>query len=85
MFILILPFLIGAAARASSRRTKRAYLVTIGLIVLAAIAWAAAYAIPSHPIPSHGSELYGLIAFQATSAAAGASLDGLFVRLKRDG
>ena len=57
MFILILPFLIGAAARASCRRAKRAYLVTIGLIVLAAIAWAAAYA-----IPSHGSERYGLIA-----------------------
>ncbi len=53
--------------------------------MLAAIAWAAAYAIPSHPIPSHGSELYGLIAFQATSAAAGASLAGLIVRLKRDG
>lgn len=56
MFILILPFLIGAAVRASCRRAKRAYLVTIGLIALAAIAWAAAYA-----IPSHRSELYGLI------------------------
>lgn len=78
IFIFIAPLLVGAAVRFLCRRTKRIYLVTLALIALAAIGWAAAYA-----IPSHGSELYGIIALFVTSAAAGALLTGLVLRLKR--
>lgn len=77
LFILIVPCLIGAAVRFLCRRTKRAYLPGLVLTALAAAGWTVFRA-----APAHGSELYGILALQATSAAAGALLTGLLIRLK---
>lgn len=79
IFIFAAPFLAGAALRLLCRRAKRAYLLTWVLIALAVIGWAAFYT-----IPSHGSEVYGIIALQLTSMAAGALLAGLAVHLKKN-
>lgn len=78
LFIFAVPLLIGAAVRVLFRRTKRVYLITMALAVLALIGWTARYT-----IFSHGSELYGILALQTTGAAAGALLAGLALRLKR--
>ena len=77
LYIFIVPFLVGAAARFLFRRIKRAYRVTLVSMALAAIGWFIFYA-----VPSNGSELYGIIALQLTSVAAGALLAGLILRLK---
>lgn len=79
VFIFIIPFLAGAAVRFLFRRTKRAYLFTLVFIAFAVIGWIVAYG-----ISTHGSEFYGLIALQTTSAAAGTLLIGLITQLKRN-
>lgn len=78
MLIFVVPFLIGVAVRFLCRRAKRSYLITAGFAVLVVIGWAAFYI-----VPSHGSEMYGIIALMATSAAVGALLAGVIVRSKR--
>ena len=80
MFIFIIPFFIGVVVRILFQRTKRAYLITSVIAVLAVIGWVAFYT-----APSHGSELYGIIALLLTCAAAGALLTGLVVQAKRHG
>ena len=80
MFIFIIPFLVGVVVRFLFQRTKRAYLITSVIAVLAVIGWVAFYT-----VPSHGSEMYGIIALLLTCAAAGALLTGLVVRAKRHG
>ena len=78
MFVFIAPLLIGAADRFACRHTKRSYLITAIFTVLAVIGWVVFYT-----VPSHASELYGIIALLTTSAAIGALLTGLIMRLKR--
>lgn len=78
IFIFVAPFLAGAALRLLCRRAKRGYLITLVSIALAVVGWAAFYT-----IPSHGSEVYGIIALQLTSMAAGVLLAGLTIQLRQ--
>lgn len=78
LFIFVAPFLIGAAARFLFRHEKRAYLITLAFAALAVVGWVVFYT-----VPSYGSEVYGILAFLATSTAAGAFLTGLIMQLSR--
>lgn len=78
LFIFILPLLLGAVARFLLRRAGRGYYITLTAAALAVAGWMA-YRI----LPNHGSELYGILALIATSAAAGALLTALLLRRKR--
>lgn len=78
MFIFVAPFLIGAAVRFACRHTKCANLITVVFTVLAIIGWVVFYT-----VSSHGSESYGITALIVTSAAIGALLIDLIMRLKR--
>ena len=72
------PAAIGCVVRFLLRRLRRAYCVSIIFVILAAIAWIAAYI-----IPSRGSELYGIRALQVTATAAGSLLTGLVFFVKK--
>ncbi len=76
--LIVFPLIFGVIIRFSCRRMKRAYFVTIGLIVLSVIAWIAA-----EVIPSHGNEQNGLLALIVTSVAVGSLLTGTLIKLKR--
>lgn len=78
LMIFIIPFLVGVAVRLLCRRVNKAYFITAAFAVLAIIAWVVAFV-----IPSYGSELYALIAAQATSAAVGALLIELVLQIKK--
>lgn len=79
LFILALPIITGIVIRFILRKSKNGYWVTLGLAILTAIAWVAAYV-----IPNHGSELYGILALKVTSVMAGSFVTGLVVRFKAD-
>lgn len=78
LLIFIIPFLVGTAVRLLCRRVNKAYFITAAFAVLAIIAWVVAFV-----IPSYGSELYALIAAQATSVAVGALLIELVLQIKK--
>lgn len=78
LIIFIIPFLVGVAVRLLCRRVNKDYFITVAFAALAIIAWAVALI-----VPSHGSELYALIAAQATSAAVGALLIELVLQIKK--
>lgn len=78
LIIFIIPFLVGVAVRLLCRRVNKAYFITAAFAVLAIIAWVVAFV-----VPSHGSELYALIAAQATTAAVGTLLLELVLQIKK--
>ena len=67
-----LPLLIGIALRVLLNRLKKPYLVTAVLGIVTLIAWCIAM---FNPIS--GSELFGLLAIQATTAFAASFVTGL--------
>lgn len=71
LFIFIGPPVLGFAVRLFCRRWKRAYFITVCLLLLTAAAWIAVWT-----VPIRGSELYGLTAWQASLAAAGSLAAG---------
>jgi len=78
IFIFVIPLIVGLALRLLFRRVKRAYWITVGLLIFAVAAWVIAAT-----VPTHGSERYGLLAVQMTSGAIGALLTGLVIHWKR--
>lgn len=79
MMLYIVPFLTGFAVRFLCRHVKRGYFVTLGIIILAVIAWVVLYT-----VPANGDQSHAFIAHMATSAAVGAVLTGLITRLKQN-
>lgn len=79
MGVFVIPVIIGASVRLLCRRTAHACFATAGFFILAIAAWAAV-----GTIPSHGSELYGILALQVTSAAAASLLTGLVLFLRKN-
>lgn len=76
--ILVLPAVLGAGLRILCCRTRRGWGVTVGLALLAAGMWVVA-----QTVFSHGSELYGVLALQASAAALAALAAGVALRVSR--
>lgn len=72
LYVFIGPPMLGMALRFFCRRWKRAHWITVCLVVLTAAAWTVAWT-----LPNRGSELYGIMAWQASLAAAGSLSVGL--------
>ena len=72
LWIFGLPLLIGIALRVLLNRFRKAYLVTAVLGIVTLIAWCIAM---FNPI--QGSEMFGLLAIQATTAFAASFVTGL--------
>lgn len=77
LFIYGLPIIIGSAIRILLQRFNKAYLATVLFAVLAL--WVLAIV---NVVPAHGSERYGILAVQTTTAFATSLLTGLLLRLK---
>ena len=75
--ILVLPLLVGAAARFVCRKFEKAYIITIAAAILSV----AAFIISKNP-PVNGSELYGILTVMAVSFTVGSFVVGLIVRVK---
>ena len=75
--VFVPPIIIALIVRILLRRFDKAYLATVAFALLTVVAWIAAQV-----IPSHGSELYGLMAVEATTAFVTSLLTGLVLRLK---
>lgn len=78
LFIFAIPLLFGFAIRFLGRSIGKAYMITVVVVGIAAIAWIIAWV-----VPSHGSEQNALLAVQASCAAAASLLTGAVVSLKR--
>ena len=77
LFIFGLPIIIGLAVRILFQRFNKAYFATVVFAVLTLVGW-----VVVNVITSHGSELYGILATQATVAFASSLLTGLVLRGK---
>ena len=77
LFVLGLPIIVGLAVRILFQRFNKAYFTTVAFAVLALVGW-----VVVNVVPSHGSELYGILAVQATTAFVSSLLTGLVLRLK---
>lgn len=77
LFVFALPLIVGAVVRILLQRFSKAFFTTIAFAVLALAGWVAV-----HAVPSNGSELYGLLATQATVAFASSLLTGLVIQSK---
>ena len=77
LLVLGLPIIVGLAVRILFQRFNKAYFTTVAFAVLTLVGWAVV-----NVVPSHGSELYGILATQATIAFVSSLLTGLVLKLK---
>ena len=77
LFVFGLPIIIGLAVRILFQRFNKAYFSTVAFAVLALVGWVVVNA-----VPSNDSELYRILATQATVAFASSLLTGLVLKLK---
>ena len=77
LFVVGLPIIVGLAVRILLQRFNKAYFATVAFAVLALIGW-----IVVNVVSSNGSELYGILATQATIAFVSSLLTGLVLKLK---
>ena len=77
LFIFGLPIIVGLAVRILLQRFNKAYFATVVLAVLTLVGW-----VVVNVVPSNGSELYGILAIQATVAFVSSLLTGLVLKLK---
>ena len=77
LFIFGLPILVGLAVRLLTRRFRKGYVATVVFAALALAGWVAV-----KTVPTYGSELYGILAMQATAAFVSSLLTGLILKLK---
>jgi hypothetical protein len=77
LYIFIIPIIIGFAIRFFTRKINQAYWVTVFFVILSIVMWIIVYI-----VPSNGSEMYGILALQATAAAIGTLVTGIAVRLR---
>ena len=77
LFIVGLPIIVGLAVRILFQRFNKAYFTTVAFAVLALVGW-----VVVNVVPSHGSELYGILATQATVAFVSSLLTGLVLKSK---
>ena len=77
LFVFGLPIIVGLGVRILFQRFNKAYFTTVAFAVLALVGW-----VVVNVVPSHGSELYGILATQATVAFVSSLLTGLVLKLK---
>ena len=77
LFVFGLPIIVGLAVRILLQRFNKAYFATVAFAVLALAGW-----VVVNVVPLHGSELYGILAVQATTAFASSLLTGLVLKLE---
>lgn len=77
LFIYGLPIFFGLAVRILLQRFNKAYFATVAFAVLTLVGW-----VVYNVVPSYGSELYGILAMQATAAFVSSLLIGLVLKLK---
>jgi len=77
LFVYGLPVIIGTAVRILLRRSDKSWLATAAFAALTLAGWIIAGA-----VPAGGSELYGILAVQATAAFVSSLLTGLVLKLK---
>ena len=77
LFVFGLPIIVGLGVRILFQRFNKAYFSTVAFAVLALVGWVVVNA-----VPSNGSELYRILATQATVAFASSLLTGLVLKLK---
>lgn len=77
LFVVGLPIIVGLAVRILLQRFNKAYFATVVLAVLTLVGW-----VVVNVVPSNGSELYGILAIQATVAFVSSLLTGLVLKLK---
>ena len=77
LFVVGLPIIVGLAVRILLQRFNKAYFATVVLAVLTLVGW-----VVVNVVPSNGSELYGMLAIQATVAFVSSLLTGLVLKLK---
>ena len=76
--VYILPVIIGIVVRVTVRKIRKPFVVTIGLILLAALMWMIAVV-----VPNHGSEGSGIMAMMATCLALGALITEVLTSISR--
>ena len=74
--VFIVPFLAGVLLYILVRKTRRAWLLRAALLLLTAVIWGVALL-----VPAHGSELYGLLAWQASCLMGGSLITELVFRI----
>ena len=77
LFVFGLPIIVGLAVRILFQRLNKACFSTVTFAVLALVGW-----VVVNVVPSNGSELYGILATQATVAFVSSLLTGLVLKLK---
>ena len=77
LFVFGFPIIVGLAVRILFQRFNKAYFTTVAFAVLALVGW-----VVVNVVPSHGSELYGILATQATVAFVSSLLTGLVLKSK---
>ena len=77
LFVFGLPIVVGLGVRILFQRFNKAYFTTVAFAVLSLVGW-----VVVNVVPSNGSELYGILATQATVAFVSSLLTGLVLKLK---
>ena len=77
LFVVGLPIIVGLAVRILLQRFNKAYFATVVFAILTLVGW-----VVVNVVPSNGSELYGILAIQATVAFVSSLLTGLVLKLK---
>ena len=77
LFVVGLPIIVGLAVRILLQRFNKSYFATVAFAVLALVGW-----IVVNVAPSNGSELYGILATQATIAFVSSLLTGLVLKIE---
>ena len=77
LFVVGLPIIVGLAVCILLQRFNKAYFATVVLAVLTLVGW-----VVVNVVPSNGSELYGILATQATISFVSSLLTGLVLKLK---
>lgn len=75
LFIFGLPILVGLVVRILFQRFSKAYFTTVAFAVFTLAGW-----VVVNVVPSNGSELYGILATQATVAFISSLLTGLVLK-----
>ena len=77
LFVVGLPIIVGLAVCILLQRFNKAYFATVAFAVLALVGW-----VVVNVAPSNGSELYRILATQATIAFVSSLLTGLVLKMK---
>ena len=77
LFVFGLPIIVGLGVRILFQRFNKAYFTTAAFAVLSLVGW-----VVVNVVPSNGSELYWILATQATVAFISSLLTGLVLKLK---